>query len=480
MNIEYLERLISGELLGGFLHIVENEGNLRIPGYIKLSAEGQINVRLVLEEGSSVFAGLEQSLAINVNGNWVSPQEIPKVCFFESIGGVLTLIQTRRPHSLGHIIGRPVEVEVSPQYVVAGELAKGLWKNPVALRAEIGGLSQWMHDSRVTRSISLNVVEDERPGYDKVQLETIDFSTFRHEITVAKTEKYLTIRPSKEYFRSRGTDEIGIRFRAVVETADEPVSTWEESLHTLHRFQDLVNLLSWRSFSPSNLEGRFLQNTDNNLDFWKGTGMKPPPPPSPVGPWLKLFNSRFPTTFGSLRRKETTGFILPFADLREETVAKWFELREEKSHPLEMFLQVITQPQMAPPVKALQLGAGLESLGFKIKEAETSKKEADELSAKQLFELVAEPALGLFPSEFKTWVSDANKAYQAMKHLSRTIPPTAEIAKTNDRTSLIVQIWLASVLGASDSSIRDYVEKQPRFRSEYEKVPDPSTLQLDS
>lgn len=86
MNIEYLERLISGELLGGFLHIVENEGNLRIPGYIKLSAEGQISVRLVLEEGSSVFAGLEQSLAISVNGNWVSPQEIPKVCFLKALG----------------------------------------------------------------------------------------------------------------------------------------------------------------------------------------------------------------------------------------------------------------------------------------------------------------------------------------------------------------------------------------------------------
>ena len=478
MNAEYLEQLISGESLGGFLQPIEGEGDLRIPGYVKLSPDGQITVRLVLEEESPVLAGLDRFSVIEVNGRRVSPQEIPKVCFFESIGGVLTLIHTGRPRPLGHVMGRPVEVDVSPQYTVAGKLISDFWKRPVALRAEIGGLSQWMHNSHVTRSISLNVDKDERTGHDKVCLETIDFSTFEHRITADKADQRLTIRPLKEHFRSRSTDEIGIRFRALVETADGSASTWEESLRTLHRFQDLVSLLSWRPFKPSNLEGAFRQDTDNNLAFWKQIGMDPPPPPTPVGPWLKLFNGRFPATFGSPKRKEATGFILPFADLREETVAEWFKLREEKDHPFELFLQVINQPQMAPPVKALQLGAGLESLGFKLKEAETSEKKADQLRAWQLFEVVAEPALRLFPNEFKTWVSDANEAYQAMKHLSRELPSVSKIAKTNDRTSLIVQVWLASTLGASDRSIRAYVEEQPRLRSEYEKVPDPSTLQL--
>lgn len=480
MNTEYLEQLISGQPLGGFLQPIKGQDDLRIPGYVKLSRDGQITVRLVLEEDSSVLAGLDRSSVIEVNGKRVSPQEISKVCFFESIGGVLTLIQTGRPRPLGHVMGRPVEVDVSPQYAVAGKLTNDFWKRPVALRAEIGGLSQWMHDSHVTRSISLNIEEDERTGYDKVRLETTDFSTFQYTITTAKTDQRLAIRPLKDDFRSRHTDEIGIRFRALVETADDSASTWEESLHTLHRFQDLVSLLSWRSFEPSNLEGVFLQDTDNNLAFWEQMGMEPPPPPTPVGPWLRLFNNRFPATFGSPRRKEATGFILPFSDLQEETVAKWFELREEKHHPLDLFLQVINQPQMAPPVKALQLGAGMESLGFKLKEAETSKKKANELRAWQLFELVAEPALRLFPYEFETWVPEANEAYQAMKHLNRKVPSTSKIAKTNDRTSLILQIWLASTLGASDRSIRAYVEEQSRLRSEYEKVPDPSTLQLGS
>lgn len=480
MNTEYLEQLISGEPLGGFLQSIDGEDGLRIPGHVKLGPDGQITVRLVLEEYSSVLAGLDRFSVIEVNGKRVSPQEIPKVCFFESTGGVLTLIQTGRPRPLGHVMGRPVEVEVSPQYVVAGKLTNDFWKRPVALRAEVGGLSQWMHDSHVTRSISLNVEEDERTGYDTVRLETIDFSAFEHKVTSGKADQWLTIRPLKEHFRSRITDEIGIRFRALVETVDDSASTWEENLHTLHRFQDLVSLLSWRSFKPSNLEGAFLQDTDNNLAFWKQIGVDPPPPPTPVGPWAKVFNSRFPSTFGSPRRKEATGFILPFKDLRRETVAEWFELREEKDHPLELLLQVINQPQMAPPVKALQLGAGLESLGFKLKEAETSKKKADQLRAWQLFELISEPALRLFPNEFETWVSDANEAYQAMKHLSRELPSISKIAKTNDRTSLIVQIWLASTLGASDRSIRDYVEEQSRLRSEYEKVPDPSTLQVGS
>lgn len=480
MHTDYLEQLIAGESLGGFLWAIGDKNELRVPGYIKLSPSGQITVKLVLEEDSPVVAGLNIFSVTVVNGKLVSQQEIPKVCFFESRGGVLTLIQTGRPRQLEHIMGRPVEVDISPQYVVAGRLNDDFWKNPAALRAEIGGLSQWMHDSHVTRSIFLNTETDEQTGHHKVRLETTDFSNFEYKITTTKTDQQLTIRPLKEHFRSRNTDEIGIRFRALVETADEAASTWEERLHILHRFQDLVSLLSWRSFTPSNLEGAFFQNTDNNLAFWEQIGMEPPPPPTPVGPWQKLFNNRFPATFGSPKRKEAAGFILPFTDLREESLAKWFDLREEKKHSLELFLQVINQPQMAPQVKALQLGAGLESLGFKIKEAKTSTEQADKLRARKLFTLVADPALRLFPKEFETWASEANEAYQAMKHLNRPLPSTSKIAEINDRTSLIVQIWLASTLGVSDHTIKAYVEKQPRLRSTYEKVPDPSTLQLDS
>ena len=65
-----------------------------------------------------------------------------------------------------------------------------------------------------------------------------------------------------------------------------------------------------------------------------------------------------------------------------------------------------------------------------------------------------------------------------MKHLKRELPPISSIAQTNDRTSLVVQVWLAHTLGASDDSIREYVVDQPRLRSEYEKVPDPSVLEF--
>ncbi|AKF26662.1 reverse gyrase [[Brevibacterium] flavum] len=477
MHKEYLEQLIAGEPLSGFLYTNEGTSSFRIPGCLTLNPNGQVVMKLILEEDSPIKAGIDKTTLAVVNGQTVPPQEIPQIGFFESIGGILTLIQTGSPFQWRHLVGRPIEFNFSPQYVVAGTLLEDYWKTPASLRAEIGGLAQWMHDVHITRSISLNSEKDERTGNEKVRLETIDFPSFRYKLNAPKTDQIITIRPLKEHFRSRDTDEIGIRFRTVVETENDSASTWEEFLHSLNRFQDLVNLLSWRSFTSSNLEGAFFQNPDNNLAFWEQLGIEPP---TPVGPWLKLFNSQFPATFGSPKKRQSTEFILPFADFNEESLTKWIQLREEKSHPLELFLQVINQPQMAPSVKALQLGAGLESLGFKIREAKTSKKKADKLHARQLFELVAEPALRIFPDEFETWATDVNEAYQAMKHLNRKLPLTSKIAETNDRTSLIVQIWLANELGASDSSIKAYVQEQPRLRSRYAKIPDPSFLHLDN
>ncbi|MGC2864236.1 reverse gyrase [Corynebacterium glutamicum] len=480
MHEEYLEQLIAGEPLSGVLRTIEGTSNFRIPGYLSLDLDGQVVLKLILDEDSPIRAGIDKTTLTVVNGQPVPSQEIPQVCFFESIGGILTLIQTGSPFRSRHVLGRPIEFNFSPQYVVAGTLTENYWKTPAVLRAEIGGLAQWMHDAHISRSISLNTEKDKRTGHEKVRLETIDFPPFRYKINAPKADQTFTIRPLKEHFRSRDTDEIGIRFRSVVEIKSNSASTWEEFLHSLNRFQDLVNLLSWRSFAPSNLEGAFFQNTDNNLAFWEQLRIKPPPPPTPEGPWLRIFKNRFPATFGSPRKRQSTEFILPFADFNEESLTKWIQLREEKSHPLELFLQVINQPQMAPSVKALQLGAGLESLGFKIKEAKTSKKKADKLHARQLFELVAEPALRIFTDEFETWATDANDAYQAMKHLSRKLALTSEIAEINDRTSLVVQIWLASELGASDDSIKAYVQEQPRLRSRYAKIPDPSFLQLDN
>lgn len=476
MQREYLEELIHGESLSGYLTFVDDGQMVRIPGRVQLGVEGQISFLLVCEEGSPLHAGISDSWAIFINGEKMRQQFIPKVCTFESTGGNLTLIQTGRPIQQKRIIGRPLEVIFAPKFVVADFLQHGSWRYPAALRAEIGGLTEWMHDTGVRRSIFIDREDSNQPGTEFIVLRTPNFSSVNYKVMGNE----LIVRPIQQPFRSATNDELGIRFRTVVESPLFSAKSWEENLKALNDFQDLVRLLSWVPFESSNLEARFHEALPSNDESGQDSDSIRSFRTSPVSDWKTVFNKRFPVTTANPNRPRENRFILRFNDLKESSLETWYSAREQFDHSLNLFLQVISAPRMSPQVKALQLGAGLESLGAKIHEGKNTGSKPKRTLARELFGYVAEPALRLFPEAFDGWAFAANSSYQAMKHLDRTLPPIGEIAKRNDQTSLIVQIWLAQLLGASDEQIQAYVSEDFRFSSQYEKVPDPSTLQLES
>lgn len=80
----------------------------------------------------------------------------------------------------------------------------------------------------------------------------------------------------------------------------------------------------------------------------------------------------------------------------------------------------------------------------------------------------------MFPTELNDWIKQANNAYQSVKHLDREMPPIGKLAEINDRTSLVIQIWLADRLGATEEDIKAYVSSNPRMSSSFVKIPDPS------
>lgn len=63
-----------------------------------------------------------------------------------------------------------------------------------------------------------------------------------------------------------------------------------------------------------------------------------------------------------------------------------------------------------------------------------------------------------------------------MKHLNRELSDTGEIAKINYQSILVIQIWLAHELGASESSIKRHVEERMAQVPKYSKIEDPSML----
>ena len=156
----------------------------------------------------------------------------------------------------------------------------------------------------------------------------------------------------------------------------------------------------------------------------------------------------------------------------------WRSMRENKYHPIQLFIQTIENPQMAPEVKALQLGAGIESLGFKLKEETSSTSTADHKKAFQLFRLVGETAKKLLPNLFEKWADEANFIYQAMKHLNRVLPETGKIARINSLSELVVQACLANELGASEETIKSFLKERVAQLPTVTRIKDPSEINV--
>lgn len=67
-----------------------------------------------------------------------------------------------------------------------------------------------------------------------------------------------------------------------------------------------------------------------------------------------------------------------------------------------------------------------------------------------------------------------------MKHLNRELPDTGQIAEINYQSISVIQIWLAHELGASESSIKRYVEERIARAPKYTKIEDPSKSEDDA
>lgn len=76
------------------------------------------------------------------------------------------------------------------------------------------------------------------------------------------------------------------------------------------------------------------------------------------------------------------------------------------------------------------------------------------------------------------WSESANHNYQSMKHLGRAgeVPTVGDLARTNDLTVLVFQIWLAKKLGASDDRLSAHIRDSWRFSSDYSQIADPSEI----
>ncbi|MCP1388316.1 hypothetical protein M5J20_08975 [Corynebacterium sp. TA-R-1] len=470
MNQTGIDQILGGEPVGGFLRLRCGEKVESVPGTIQLIGP-QVVVRFTIEEMTRLAATFVPGHMLVFGEEKLNPITYSQTAVFDSSLGSATLIQLGRPEVLTHTITHPLECRLRPRFTVLANVGEPYWRRPTKVMAEIGGLAAWMHNGRVARSGSLNY-ERKTDGDNRCRL---SFDDFDDQLFVFDDSgSTLTIRSLHEINQTDSRDELAIRFRTTVIAERSHETTWTQALDTIDAIQELVNFLSWSNQQWNFLHCMFGVNTTIDEEFWKSIGT--PPPPEVPESWKKTLTSQSRDDL-----QETTKaleFVMPFDELTESSFSTWFQLRSEFAEGLRQILQVIQEPGLTHEVRALQLGAGIELLGFRSLAAKTSTEKADNTRAKRLFNEIAAEAVRLFPETFSNWSQDANNNYQFMKHLGRKgeVPTVGELARTNDLTVLVFQSWLAKRLGASDDNLRAQISESWRFTSDYSRIPDPSEL----
>lgn len=477
MYKDYLTNLRQGEQLSGFLTWKHERETFSVPGVLCLEEARQVVIRLILHSNSPLKLAFDTSLYMEANGEEVKPISIPEVCAFESTGGVLTLVQARAYQGHAEVMGNPIEIAFRPRFAISMFVEPPHWKNPVGLRAEIGGLEEWINSGITGRFINLVRDTETYASKDKITLESFDYKT--QAFPLAEDELCVSVKPYSKAYRKERFNEIGIQFRSMLEICSiQNGMSWQIGLRELRNFQELLMLLSWTSLEATNLEGKFRQETSQNESFWESINFPCPPKAPPVSDWAGVFNSSFAATDTKLP-KPRRGFIIPYSEFDQSMMDSWRSMRENKYRPIQLFIQTIENPQMAPEVKALQLGAGIEALGFKLKEETSSTSTADHKKAFQLFRLVGVTAKTLLPDLFEKWADEANSIYQAMKHLNRALPETGEIARINFLSELAIQACLADELGASEATIKSFLKERASQLPIYTRIKDPSEINVN-
>lgn len=470
MNQSGIDLLLSGHSIGGFLRLRCGEKVECVPGTIQL-IDNQVVVHLIIEPMTPLAATLMPGHMLVLNGEKIVPVDYSQMATFDSRLGRATLIQLGHPEILAHTLMYPLECRLVPRFTVLAHVEEPYWHRPTVVMAEIGGLAAWMHGGRVVRSGSLNCEE----SGDDTNRWSLTFRDFDNRVfPINNSSSTVTISSSHEINRQDSCDELSVRFRAtaIIERPDE--TTWTEALDTIDAIQELINFLSWSDQKWGHLHCKFGLPTAVDNDFWNSIGT-PAPPEAPES-WERTLTSR--SRDASEETTKRLEFVMPFDELNENSIGDWLRIREEFGEGLRQVLQVIKSPSMTPEVKALQLGAGIELLGFRSLADKTNPKKANNARAKELFNEIAAEAVRLLPGTFELWAETANHNYQSMKHLGRKgeVPTVGELARTNDLTALVFQTWLAKKLGASDVNLKEQIRGSWRYSSDYSRVADPSEL----
>lgn len=470
MNQTGTDLLLDGEPIGGFLRLWCGDEVENVPGTIQLVGN-QVVVSCAVEQMTRLAATIMPGHMMILGDEEIKPASLSQMATFDSRLGSATLIQLGNPEILAHTLTHPLEFRLRPRFTVLAKIEEPYWRRPTKVFAEIGGLTAWIHGGRVMRSGSLNY--DENGG--GANCWRLTFRDFENQVfRFDDASSTATIRSLHTIERPDYRDELAVRFRTTVTVERTSQTTWTQALDTIDAIQELVNFLSWSDQQWSFLYCKFGLPTKVDNDFWSSMGT--PPPPEVPEPWERTLTSRARDDI-----EETTKslkFAMPFDELKESSIDDWLQIREQFAEGLRQVHQVIKSPTMTPEVRALQLGAGIERLGFRSLAAKTDVQKADRARAKKLFNEIAADAVRLLPETFEQWSEKANHNYQSMKHLGREgeVPTAGELARTNDLTVLVLQVWLAKKLGASDDNLRRRIRESWRFTSDYSQIEDPSEL----
>ena len=359
--------------------------------------------------------------------------EVPRNLWFYDVDGSVALLDCRTADMSRRMggYGGGRGLIIADRAVMGAKLLTN-YQQTYGLRTSIVGLRRWVGETSIETSSTRD--KDSRYISESLNLKSPD------DIRLEKRPLgYIHF----SWSVSPKDDIYTIEDKAYVETRSSEPLSWQSAQHLHRAIQDLLRIsygenrdltesLVLRSSNP-------IVTSNNEIATEE---------------WL-------PITSGiqELHKPKYNRCLIPYEGLKKDSIQKWLSLYDQIPRAIDPIITSFTLDKATSEVRLLEVGSGLEALGYYMLKADgKNKKDASNVSFKNRLKLITENLEDILPFNVDDWIQQTTSAYNGIKHANRKRPDMIACLNSWLRAVLTFRCWIALKLGIDEDLLKALAE----------------------
>ena len=151
--------------------------------------------------------------------------------------------------------------------------------------------------------------------------------------------------------------------------------------------------------------------------------------------------------------------MIPYEGLKKDSIRKWLSLYDQIPRAIDPIVTSFTLDKATSEVRLLEVGSGLEALGYYLLKADgKNKKDASNVSFKNRLKLITENLEEILPFNVDDWIQQTTSAYNGIKHANRKRPDMIACLNSWQKAVLTFRCWIALNLGIDKGILKSRAE----------------------